>query len=48
MATFLKLRGSRMAHPEIRKIANQIYQIFQQAIPVLVEDIEIFDDDAAE
>ena len=30
------------------KIANQIYQIFQQAIPVLVEDIEIFDDDAAE
>ena len=45
---FLKLRGSRMAHPEIRKIANQIYQIFQQAIPVLVEDIEIFDDDAAE
>lgn len=45
---FLKLRGSRMAHPEIRKIANQIYQIFQQAIPVLVEDIEIFDDDTAE
>ena len=43
---FLKLRGSRMAHPEIRKIANQIYQIFQQAIPVLVEDIEIFHDDA--
>ena len=35
-----------MAHPEIRKIAKQIYKIFQQAIPVLVEDIEIFDDDA--
>ena len=43
---FLKLRGSRMAHPEIRKIVKQIYKIFQQAIPVLVEDIEIFDDDA--
>ncbi len=43
---FLKLRGSKMAHPEIRKIAKQIYKIFQQAIPVLVEDIEIFDDDA--
>lgn len=43
---FLKLRGSRMAHPEIRKIAKQIYGVFQQAIPVLVEDIEIFHDDA--
>ena len=43
---FLKLRGSRMAHPEIRKLARQIYEVFQQAIPVLVEDIEIFDDDA--
>lgn len=45
---FLKLRGSRMAHPGIRKIAKQIYEVFQRAIPVLVEDIEIFDDDAAE
>ena len=43
---FLKLRGSRMAHPEIRKIAKQIYKIFQQAIPVLVEDIQILDDEA--
>ena len=43
---FLKLRGSRMAHPEIRKIAKQIYKVFQRAIPVLVEDIEIFHDDA--
>ena len=43
---FLKLRGSRMAHPEIRKLARQIYEVFQQAIPVLVEDIEIFHDDA--
>lgn len=43
---FLKLRGSRMAHPGIRKIAKQIYEVFQRAIPVLVEDIEIFHDDA--
>ena len=43
---FLKLRGSRMAHPGIRKIAKQIYEVFQRAIPVLVEDIEIFYDDA--
>lgn len=43
---FLKLRGSRMAHPEIRKLARQIYEVFQRAIPVLVEDIEIFHDDA--
>lgn len=43
---FLKLRGSRMAHPGIRKIAKQIYKVFQRAIPVLVEDIEIFHDDA--
>ena len=35
-----------MAHPEIRKIAKQIYKIFQQAIPVLVEDIQILDDEA--
>lgn len=43
---FLKLRGSRMAHPEIRKLVRQIYEVFQRAIPVLVEDIEIFHDDA--
>lgn len=43
---FLKLRGSRMAHPGIRKIAKQIYEVFQRAIPVLAEDIEIFHDDA--
>ena len=43
---FLKLRGSRMAHPGIRKIAKQIYEVFQRAIPVLVEYIEIFYDEA--
>lgn len=43
---FLKLRGSRMAHPEIRKLARLIYEVFQRAIPVLVEDIQIFHDDA--
>lgn len=42
---FLKLRGSRMAHPGIRKIAKQIYEVFQRAIPVLVEDIELADVD---
>ena len=42
---FLKLRGSRMAHPGIRKIAEQIYEVFKQAIPVLVEDIELADAD---
>ncbi len=42
---FLKLRGSRKAHPEIRKIAKQIYEVFKQAIPVLVEDIELVDTD---
>ena len=42
---FLKLRGSRMAHPEIRKIAKQIYEVFQRAIPVLVEDIKLADAD---
>ena len=42
---FLKLRGSRMAHPGIRKIAKQIYEVFKQAIPVLVEDIELADAD---
>lgn len=42
---FLKLRGSRMAHPEIRKIAKQIYKVFQRAIPVLVEDIKLADAD---
>ena len=40
---FLKLRGSRMAHPGIRKIAKQIYEVFERAIPVLVEDIEVVD-----
>ena len=42
---FLKLRGSRMAHPGIRKIAKQIYKVFQRAIPVLVEDIKLADAD---
>lgn len=42
---FLKLRGSRMAHPGIRKIAKQIYEVFQRAIPVLVEDIKLADAD---
>ena len=42
---FLKLRGSRMAHPEIRKMAKQIYKVFQRAIPVLVEDIKLADAD---
>ena len=34
-----------MAHPGIRKIAKQIYEVFKQAIPVLVEDIELADAD---
>ena len=42
---FLKLRGSRMAHQGIRKIAKQIYEVFQRAIPVLVEDIKLADAD---
>ena len=42
---FLKLRGSRMAHSGIRKIAKQIYEVFQRAIPVLVEDIKLADAD---
>ena len=42
---FLKLRGSRMAHPEIRNLARQIYGVFQRAMPVLVEDIKLADMD---
>lgn len=42
---FLKLRGSRMAHPGIRKISKQIYEVFKQAILVLMEDIELADAD---
>ena len=34
-----------MAHPEIQKIAKQIYEVFQRAIPVLVEDIKLADMD---
>lgn len=40
---FLKLRTSRRAHPQMREVAMPILQWFQANIPVIFEDIEIFD-----
>lgn len=36
----LKLRTSKKAHPQMRQIANMIYEIFKAKVPVLVEDID--------
>ena len=35
----LKLRTSKHAHPQMRRIAKQILQIFKEKLPVIVEDI---------
>ena len=35
----LKLRTDPMAHPQMRKLAGQILDVFNQNLPVIVEDI---------
>lgn len=36
---FLKLRTSKQAHPDMRKVAVQLLEIFAKNIPVIFEDI---------
>ena len=38
---FLKLRTSKAAHPQMRQIALMIYNIFNEKLPVIFEDIEV-------
>lgn len=41
---FLKLRTSKAAHPDIRKLANQLYHMMvESGLGVLVEDIEPYE-----
>lgn len=40
----LKLRTAKAAHPQMRKLAGQILDVFKQKLPVIVEDI-VEDDD---
>ena len=35
----LKQRTSKAAHPQMRRIANQILAVFKDKLPVIVEDI---------
>ena len=36
---FIRLRGSKAAHPQIREIADMILAVFKEKYPVFVEDI---------
>lgn len=38
---FLKLRTSKAAHPQMRQIALMIYNIFNEKLPVIFEDIKV-------
>ncbi len=38
---FLKLRTSKAAHPQMRQIALMTYNIFNEKLPVIFEDIEV-------
>jgi len=40
----LKLRTSKAAHPQIRQMMGQVYDVFNTTWPVFVEDIEPFKD----
>jgi len=37
---FFKLRASKFAHPDIRKLANELLEDFKANIPVIFDDIE--------
>ena len=39
----LKLRTAKFAHPQMRKLAGQILDVFKEKLPVIVEDINIDD-----
>lgn len=36
---FLRLRGSKAAHPQIREVADMVLAVFREKYPVFVEDI---------
>ena len=36
----LKLRMAKAAHPQMRELAYQIYDVFKENLPVIVEDID--------
>jgi len=37
---FLTLRTSKAAHPQMREVANQVYDLFNKYVPVIVADLE--------
>ena len=40
---FIKLRTSKLAHPQMREVASMIHTILREKLPVLFEDISIED-----
>lgn len=37
---FLRLRGGKAAHPQIREVTKMIHEVFREKYPVFVEDIQ--------
>ena len=38
---FLKLRTSKAAHPDMRKLAIELLEKFKTALPIIFDDIEV-------